>query len=269
MNILLGIGYLVLVVFNIILYHKIFNVVYFDLGKGILKELIGAVLAAGIEIGLIGKYIFHIDWEDTKEDNNSSIEYNIEDQENTDSYNTYESSTNMDTIDKNSMDVDYTDYEYLVADNEEKYGNMAYFALADIDNDGIKELIIEVGTCDADIVNEVYTLINNEAEYLGEFEGNADLYMSKNSYGIYASYENMGNVITYYIEKDGNILNLNEIKDGKTKRDIDFSKKIEWETLSGNNSNSKEQEQEGVYDSYYIFAESDSRFLKDSELKEL
>lgn len=242
MKTLLIIVFLALIVFNIVLYHKIFNVMYFNLGENLLKELFGAILVAGIEIGLIGKYIFHIDWEDIKKDNNSNIEYNIEDQDSTDLDNTYESSTNMDTMDRDSMDVDYTDYDYLVADNEEKYGNMAYFALADINNDGIEELIIEGGTCDTDIVNEVYTIINDEAEYLGEFEGNADLYMAKNSYGIYALCENMGNVITYYVGKDGKVLNLNEIKDGKIKKDIDFSKKIEWETLSGNNSSSNSEE---------------------------
>lgn len=59
-NMLLGICYLALVVFNIFLYHKIFDVVYFDLGQGLLKEVVGAFLVAALEIGLIvsvGKWI--------------------------------------------------------------------------------------------------------------------------------------------------------------------------------------------------------------------
>ena len=31
-----------LTVINLVLYHKIFHVLYFDLGKGLLKEIIGA-----------------------------------------------------------------------------------------------------------------------------------------------------------------------------------------------------------------------------------
>ncbi|MCI8377966.1 MAG: hypothetical protein HFH72_05515 [Lachnospiraceae bacterium] len=59
-NAILGICFLVLVVFNIVLYHKIFDVVYFDLGKGLLKEIVGSFIVASLEIGLImyvGKWI--------------------------------------------------------------------------------------------------------------------------------------------------------------------------------------------------------------------
>ena len=43
-----------LTVINLVLYHKIFHVLYFDLGKGLLKEIIGAWFVAVIEIGLVG-----------------------------------------------------------------------------------------------------------------------------------------------------------------------------------------------------------------------
>jgi len=51
--------YAILVVFfmilNLVIYHKIFSVFYFDLGKGLLKELIGSFLLACLETGLVVK----------------------------------------------------------------------------------------------------------------------------------------------------------------------------------------------------------------------
>lgn len=38
---------------NFFLYHKIFNVVYFDLGRGLMKELIGCFVAAIAEVALL------------------------------------------------------------------------------------------------------------------------------------------------------------------------------------------------------------------------
>lgn len=50
---LLGIGVIVLAVINLYLYHKMFHVVYFGLGKGILKEVVGSLFAAVLEIALL------------------------------------------------------------------------------------------------------------------------------------------------------------------------------------------------------------------------
>lgn len=47
------IGVTALMIFNLVLYHKIFGVIYFDLGKGLLKEIVGAYIAAVIELGLL------------------------------------------------------------------------------------------------------------------------------------------------------------------------------------------------------------------------
>lgn len=60
---ILFICFLALIIFNIFLYHKIFDVLYFDLGKGLLKELIGSIFAALFEMALIfsvGKWVLGI-----------------------------------------------------------------------------------------------------------------------------------------------------------------------------------------------------------------
>ena len=53
MNIILGIVCLVSSIFCFITYHKIFDVVYFDLGKGCLSEIIGCVIAGAFLTALI------------------------------------------------------------------------------------------------------------------------------------------------------------------------------------------------------------------------
>lgn len=57
----LGIGaviaIIIMMIVNLYLYHKIFRVTYFNLGKGIIMELIFAWLAAMIEVALFGKII--------------------------------------------------------------------------------------------------------------------------------------------------------------------------------------------------------------------
>lgn len=82
MGMVFSIIFIALVVFNIVLYHKIFDVVYFDLGRGILKELFWAFLIAAIEAGLIGKYVLHMDdFDDEKVKNKTEYVDNRYDEE--------------------------------------------------------------------------------------------------------------------------------------------------------------------------------------------
>ncbi len=53
MNTLLGFGILILVIINFIIYHKIFNVVYFDLAKGCSTEIFWIVIFTAFEIAII------------------------------------------------------------------------------------------------------------------------------------------------------------------------------------------------------------------------
>lgn len=52
--------YLFLVVINIVIYHKLFDVIYFDLGHGLVKEVVVSMFVAAFELGaisLLGPYI--------------------------------------------------------------------------------------------------------------------------------------------------------------------------------------------------------------------
>lgn len=41
----------------------------------------------------------------------------------------------------------------------------------DIDKDGVKELLVQNGTCEADYTYQAYTIQNNKSKYLGEISG--------------------------------------------------------------------------------------------------
>lgn len=56
---LIFIGVTALMIFNLILYHKIFSVMYFDLGRGLLKEIVGAYFVAILEIAI---FMFLAQW---------------------------------------------------------------------------------------------------------------------------------------------------------------------------------------------------------------
>lgn len=60
MNTLLGFGVLILVIINFIIYHKIFDVVYFDLTRGCATEIFWIVIFTAIEIAIIRGIILKI-----------------------------------------------------------------------------------------------------------------------------------------------------------------------------------------------------------------
>ena len=60
MDTLLGIGILVLVIINFVLYHKIFDVIYFDLPGGCATELFGIAIFTAFEIAIIKGIILKI-----------------------------------------------------------------------------------------------------------------------------------------------------------------------------------------------------------------
>ncbi len=53
MNTLIGFGILILVIINFIIYHKIFDVVYFDFAKGCSTEIFWIVIFTAFEIAII------------------------------------------------------------------------------------------------------------------------------------------------------------------------------------------------------------------------
>lgn len=71
-----------------------------------------------------------------------------------------------------SSDSEYQNlYGPLLDQVDATYGEYNDYYLYDIDGDGVKELLLQEGTCEADYMYQVYTIANGSAVYLGELSG--------------------------------------------------------------------------------------------------
>ena len=67
------------------------------------------------------------------------------------------------------------------------------YSLYDIDGNGIMELLVKAGTCEADYMHRIYTIRNNAAVYIGEtFGGHSSLFECSTSAGFYNMFAQMG-----------------------------------------------------------------------------
>ena len=81
------------------------------------------------------------------------------------------------------------------------------FALYDIDQDGIRELILSHGTSEADWTNDVYTLENDtNVISIGTIGGHVMLYTAPDGNGIYSTFAHMGYESIDRFTKNGNAL---------------------------------------------------------------
>lgn len=73
---------------------------------------------------------------------------------------------------KPEQEPDYRNvYNPLLDQCAHVYGKYNYYALHDIDKDGVKELLLREGTCEADYVYTVYTIEHGRALCLGRIPG--------------------------------------------------------------------------------------------------
>jgi len=97
-----------------------------------------------------------------------------------------------------AAEIDYGCYkQVLLAIHEEfadDYGSSDYleYALYDFDGDGVKELIVLAGTCEADFVWRIYTVIDSEAQYIGETFGGHSMLFACPEGGFYNMIGHMG-----------------------------------------------------------------------------
>ena len=81
-----------------------------------------------------------------------------------------------------------------------------FYYVHDMDMDGIKELIVSQGTCEADFLHSVYTYENGKAIHIGEIGGShSDLYRKKDG-GLYRCFASQGFCSVDIITKKGNKL---------------------------------------------------------------
>lgn len=121
-----------------------------------------------------------------------------------------ESEQDQEKVEEPEIELDYGSIyggvmDYIVSEHGEDAEYLMYI-LHDMNNDGYKELIVENGTCNADVVYEVYTTDGEQSIYVGSIEeGYVSFYREENGNGIYTDYCQGGyEIIQHYtIEGDG------------------------------------------------------------------
>ena len=124
------------------------------------------------------------------------------------------------------VDADYSLYEYEREDILQKYGEDCEYAIEDIDEDGIAELIVSYGTCDADWRNDVYTL-DDGLLYLGTFYRPVTLFLAdrevtSDGQGIIAVSGHMGVENIDQIVKNGDELLVTTVENRELDQDEDY-----------------------------------------------
>lgn len=128
------------------------------------------------------------------------------------------------------QDMDYyAIYGDILLDVWASYGD---YTLYDIDGDGIFELITSFGVCDADRVNDFYTVENGTVIMLGEYSGAVSFYGADDGNGIYAVYGHMGYQIVERITKSGNGIQTEEIMKGEVENDEYYSNEYSISLMS-------------------------------------
>lgn len=105
------------------------------------------------------------------------------------------------------------------------YDEYSQYALYDLDDDGIKELIVSYGESTADWINDVYKYdVDSDDIYkVGDFPNDVMLYVAEDNRGLYAVSARMGYQHIYQITLENGELNSGEIMEEYTETDDYYS----------------------------------------------
>ena len=108
---------------------------------------------------------------------------------------------------------DYSDYRSVLQDMEYKYeetmgGDYLEYGLCDLDGDGVYELIVKEGTCEADFVWRVYTIGETGAKDVGSFGGSHSVLYTDSEPGLLCAYGQMGHEEIVRVSYDGQYISV-------------------------------------------------------------
>lgn len=115
-----------------------------------------------------------------------------------------------------SVEVDLSLYQEVIESDSAIYEFLSY-VYYDMDKDGIEEMIVQYGSCSADMSNVVYTIVGNAVIIVGEFPYISALYEAVAGDGIYAVYGKDTHEIIQHVQKAGTELLVEEIADVRVK----------------------------------------------------
>lgn len=110
-----------------------------------------------------------------------------------------------------SLYYDYSGYRTVLQDTEYEYeetmgGDYLEYALSDLDGDGILELLVKEGTCEADFLWQVYTVGEMGAQQIGSFGGSHSTLFTDSEPGVVCQYGQMGHEKIIRVTYDGQYL---------------------------------------------------------------
>lgn len=154
-----------------------------------------------------------------------------------------------DIIDEMSCNYDWCEYAYY-----------------DINEDGIQDLIIGYGSCEADYMNDVYTANTKcEVSSAGSFDSSCLFYEAEKGKGIYAVHGHMGyETVTRITLKKGK-LKTKQLWSKEVPDDNYYSNSNEISLTQVNNEVTINQADNGTED-VYILPNSDSCYLTDADV---
>lgn len=117
------------------------------------------------------------------------------------------------TADYTSME-EYAYFESVIGDSGAANGGNGGYALYDLDQDGIRELIVSSGECNADWQNYVYMIENGAVSSIGIIPYSVMFYETEDHNGIYSVYGHMGYQIINRVTKQGGQIQLETIMEG-------------------------------------------------------
>ena len=108
---------------------------------------------------------------------------------------------------------DYSDYRNVLENTEYQYeetmgSDYLDYGLCDLDGDGVYEMIVKEGTCEADFVWRVYTISETGAKDVGSFGGSHSLLYTDDEPGLLCVYGQMGHEEIVRVNYDGQYISL-------------------------------------------------------------
>ena len=108
---------------------------------------------------------------------------------------------------------DYSDYKNVLQNTEYEYeetmgGDYLTYGLCDLDGDGILELLVLEGTCEADFIWHVYTIGEMGAQHVGSFGGGHSMLYLDEEDGVLCVYGQMGHERIDRVTYDGQYLSV-------------------------------------------------------------
>ncbi len=115
-----------------------------------------------------------------------------------------------------SENVDYLNlYGPLLDQVYQEYGEYATYCVYDIDKNGVKELLLKTGTCEADYMFQIYTIENGKSVYLDEISGFHTAFYADENGGtenyIIQVQGHMAVEYIYYVKLEGGKVTAEEI----------------------------------------------------------